>query len=350
MDAEQALRAQGGACAALGSAMYADLCSLLADDLAAGGPTRAVLGRAERPAPDALALRLLAAVHRLVLERRAGVLAAYYPSVGGRWEPRAGGAAFLAVLEEHADEVGAALEVPPPTDEIGWGAALVGGLARLPDACRMPVRLVELGASAGLLLRSDRVRYVGSDGTSVGPADAVLEVGDAWPDGSRLRPWPLEVVERRGCDPRPLDATTPTGRTTLTSSCWPDQPERWERLRGALDLAARVPVTVERRGAADLAEALDLADGAVTVLWHAGVRPHLPPDDRSRLDARVDALLAAARPAAPFVHLALEPHRDRERGAGGSLTLQLRAAWGDDCVDRDLGTAAAQGLPVVWAP
>ena len=87
----EAFEQQARACAALGSPMYAELLDRLAEDIDANGPTATVIaGHEDDPGPSALALRLLGSVHRLVLERRAGELAAYYPSVGGTWEPDRG--------------------------------------------------------------------------------------------------------------------------------------------------------------------------------------------------------------------------------------------------------------------
>lgn len=345
MRTAEAVRAQGEACAALGSPMYAELCARVADDVEAGGPAAEVLAGIDLPGPDAVALRLLGSVHRLVLERRAGALAAWYPSVGGRWEPEGGWAAFRAVLVDRGAEVREGLGNPPQTNEIARGAALVGALARLPDPCRLPVRLHEIGASAGLLLRADRVRYVGDDGSSLGPADAAVTVPGAWADGSALRPWDVQVVDRRGCDQRPVDATTAEGRTLLASYCWPDQQDRWERLRGALDLARAVPASVERRDAADFVDELDLREGAVTVLWHSVVWQYLPAGTRARLDARIGALSASATAAAPFVHVSLEPRR---RDGGWPFVVRMRASWGEGSVESDLGVAAAHGVPVEW--
>ncbi len=68
-----------------------------------------------------------------MLERRAGELAAYYPSVGGTWEPDAGTEAFLRLLVEQGDAVREWLDRPPQTNEVGRATALMGGLLHLPD-------------------------------------------------------------------------------------------------------------------------------------------------------------------------------------------------------------------------
>ena len=98
------------------------------------------------------------------------------------------------------------------------------------------MRLVEIGASAGLNLR----------------AEALVPVHRA-SDLAALPPsQPYVVTDRLGCDLDPLDPTTTEGRLTLSSYVWPDDLVRFERLRTALDIAARVPAVVLRTGAAAL--------------------------------------------------------------------------------------------------
>ena len=132
--------------------------------------------------------------------------------------------------------------MPPQTNEVGRAAALIGGLLHLvADNDDRPLRLVEIGASAGLNLRADRFRVELADGRSVGPAGSPVVLRDPWQGPlPPLRPR-LVVVERLGCDVAPLDPATTEGRLRLTSYVWPDQLERLDRLRGALQLAARGP-------------------------------------------------------------------------------------------------------------
>ena len=162
-------RRQAESCAELGSPLYAELLGRLADDIEAGGPTAEILrGHEDDPGRSALSLRLLGSVHRLVLERRAGALGAYYPSVGGTWEPDGGTAAFLALLEKEPDAVREWLDQPPQTNEVGRASALIGGLLHLPVEHRAPVRLFEIGSSGGLNLLADRFEYVDDSGQRFG--------------------------------------------------------------------------------------------------------------------------------------------------------------------------------------
>ncbi|WP_193607329.1 DUF2332 domain-containing protein [Nocardioides lijunqiniae] len=339
MDLESALRRQAPACASLGSPMYAELCERLADDVAAGGPTAAVLaGHEDDPGPSGLALRLLGSVHRLVLERRAGALAAYYPSVGGTWAPEAGWLALRQLLEDEPDAVREWLDRPPQTNEVGRATALMAGLLALPWP--HPVRLFEIGSSGGLNLLADRFRYVTPAG-SVGPAESPVVLDPAWTGEPPLREVP-RVVERLGSDVMPVDVATTEGRLVLTAYVWPDQTHRHERLRGAFAIADRHPPVVRREGAGDFVAGLEPAEGATTVLWHSVMWQYLDSEEQDRVRAGIEALGERATPAAPFAHLFLEPTR-RTPDSDHEFLVVLETWPGGE--RRVVGTSVGHGVP-----
>ncbi len=339
-------REQAAACGRLGSPMYAELLDRVADDLAAGGVSTAVLaGHEHDPGPSALALRLTGSVHRLVLEGRAAELAAFYPSVGGAWDLDEGWPAFEAVLRDMPDQVREWLDRPPQTNEVGRAVALMGGLLRIGESHRLPVRLLEIGSSGGLNLRADAFAYSGVDGTRQGPADSPLHLGDVW-EGAPLTPWPgLEVVERTGSDVMPVDVTSAEGRLKLTSYVWPDQTVRLERLRRACDVATEVPVEVRPQDAVSFVQGIELVEGTTTVLWHSVMWQYLSPDDRSAVTAHVEALGAAARETSPFAHLLLEPAR-RTPASDHEFLVVLRL-WPTG-ERRVLGSSTPHGIPTIW--
>ena len=340
------VREQAEACAVLGSPLYEYLLQRLADDIEAGGPAYDVLrGHEDDPGPSALALRLMGGVHRLVLERRAPALALTYPSVGGTGDPDAAWAALRPVLSEFAEELRAGLAQPPQTNEVGRSAALIGGLLHLTADHDRPLRLVEIGASAGLNLRADLFRVELADGRSVGPAESPVVLRDPW----RGPPLPLrarlKVVERLGCDMAPLDPTTTEGRLRLMSYVWPDQLSRLERLRGALELARDVPATVVAAGAGDFLDRVELREGSTTVVWHSVMWQYLDQAERTRADARLAELGSQASGRAGFAHLALEPRR-RSPGAAHEFLVVLQSWPGGE--ERLLGSAAPHGIPTTW--
>ena len=195
-----------------------------------------VRGYEEAPAGAVIQLRLLAGIFRLVLTGRAPELRPYYACLGGTESPVTAWPVMRRVIADHPDELHEALAIAPQTNEVGRSVALLVGLFDLAAAtgCRR-VRLLELGASAGLNLLVDRFRVVG-DGWSWGPEASPVQLLEAV--HGAIVPAELEIVEARGCDLDPVDATSDQGRLRLTSFVWPFDVHRHDRLAGALRLAA----------------------------------------------------------------------------------------------------------------
>jgi hypothetical protein len=296
------------------------------------------------PGPSALALRLLGSVHRLVLERRAGALAAYYPSVDGSWHLGDGTAAFLALLEEEPEAVREWLDRPPQTNEVGRSAALMGGLMHLAPQERQPIGLFEIGSAGGLNLLADRYEYVDTAGGTYGTRGSPAVLEPAWTATTFSRKQ-LRFAQRVGSDPMPIDPTSTEGRLALTAYVWPDQAQRLERLRAALAIAREHPPLVRRMGAADFVERLALRSGELTVLWHSVMWQYLSGQEQQRVSDRLEALAAAADENHRFAHLFLEPTRRRPEGRHEFLVVLTTWPGG---VRRILGRAAPHGLPVTW--
>ena len=336
------LREQADACRRMGSALTADLLTGAAEDLAAGGAVADLLGPLEDDPPGSVpALRLAGALHRLVLERRAPRLAVHYPSVGGK--PGDVWPAARAVVEDHADVLPELVRRPVQTNEVGRSSALLGGLLHVAAATGLPVRLLEVGASGGLNLSVDRFRHEVADGVVLGDPASSVVLDAPWQGRLPDVGAPLRLVERLGCDPGALDPSSAQDRLTLTSYVWPDQVERFERLRHALQVAAAAPERVERLGgAAFLERELHPRDGVVTVVWHSVVWQYVPPDERTRITAALEDAGRRATPAAPVAHLWLEP----EHVEHGGFVLRLRTWPGGE--QRLLADAQGHGPPVVW--
>jgi hypothetical protein len=337
------LRLQADACRELGSRLYGDLLAHAAEDLLAGGPTADVLrGHFDDRPSSVLALRLLGGVHALVLSGRAPELAAFYPSAGGTAESAPGSphawAALRRTLSEQGQEVRAWLGHPPQTNEVGRAAALLGGLRHIAAQASLPIRLVEVGASAGLNLRADWFCVPGRAGHYGDPSSPVVLtdgwLGDAPPESQ------VEVVERTGGDLAPVDPLTRAGRLKLAAYVWPDQIERLRRLRGAFQVAEHVPAHLRAESASETLARIQLSDGSWTVLWHSIFRQYLSETQRAELAVGVDALGTTATASARFAYIYLE----QSRAGGCPVTL---TTWPGGH-RRVLGSAPAHGLPVRW--
>lgn len=348
-------RFQARACAQLGSPMYASLLERMADDIEADGATaQVVAGHENDPGPSALALRLLGGLHRLVLTGRTPELAAYYPSVGGVWDLEAAWPHVRAALVEHRAELSAALDQPPQTNEVGRSAALLGGLLRVADRFMLPIRLHEIGTSAGLNLRADHFRYtfprfdpnVHEPGTSAwGRESSPVLLDDVWRGPLPPLDAPLDIVERTGADVAPIDPTTDEGRITVESYVWPDMAARLERVRGALAVARAVPANVREVDAVTAVRQIELVRKTTTVLWHSVMWQYLTDDDRDAIDERIAELGAQGTPQAPFAHLSLEPARRSPGAPHEFLVLLTTWPWGERTI---IGSAPAHGIPTTW--
>jgi hypothetical protein len=242
----------------------------MADDWEAGGPVRTVCaGYEHAPRGSSLPLRLLAGVFRLVLTDQAPELVPFYPCLGGRADPELAWPVLRSVIARHPDELRAALEVPPQTNEVGRSVALLAGLFDVVATTGIDqIRLLELGASAGLNLLVDRFGFRGP-GWTFGDLSSPVTFDD--PIAGTIDAVSFAIVDRRGCDQHPVDPASPDGRLLLTSYVWPFHVHRHQRLAGALQVAARHPVRVDRSGAAawPAAQLERRADAVLPVVWHS---------------------------------------------------------------------------------
>lgn len=330
--------------------LYAVTMREMADDWEAGGVVRDIFaGYEDAPSGSALQLRMLAGVFRLVLTGSAPQLRPFYACLGGDAAPSQAWPMMLAVMADHVGTLRTALEVAPQTNEVGRSAALVVGLFDLVAASGTTrVRLLEVGASAGLNLLVDRFAISGDD-FRWGPAASTVRLEGAVTGSAH----PVEVVitDRRGCDLSPVDATTAAGRLLLTSFVWPFHVHRHDRLAGALAVAQEHPVTVDRAGAAAwLTEQLDRTEpGVLPVVWHSISQLYWSPAEV----AAVEQVLAAYGAGHDLGRVGLEFDPAAGPAAGPTASPEIRTElWrpGRSGRHRLLGTAHHHGLPVRLEP
>jgi len=334
----------GLACERMGAPLYARLMSVMADDIRAGGPVAEVCaGWESSPAEDVVQLRLLAALYRRVLSGREPGLAAYYPNVGGWLDIRGVWPAARRVLVEDLPRIRSELSSPPQTNEVGRAAALLVGLSDVVNRIgRHRVRLLEVGASGGLNLQVDRFHHSGT-GWEWGAADSPVRLHGLV--RGTFVPAEFELVERRGCDLRPVDPRSEEGWLRLRSFCWPDHHDRDARLLQALSMTGRSGWTVDQAAAAPWLhqmlteqDPLDQDPSTVSVVWHSVVTQYMDQDERQRVQ---DAIVAASG-TRPVAHVRLEP------GRRGLHEFELRSSVYTDGAgdDRHLADVGPHGDPV----
>jgi hypothetical protein len=322
--------------------LHARLLEGLLDNFDSGGVVeRLLIDRPERPLHDAVPLRLLAGLHRLVLAGAEPALARHYPTVGG-----SPGATLVAdgvdALERNIAAIERSLGTPVQTNEVGRAVVLMAAARWLATLGEAEFDLVEVGSSAGLNVLFDR--YVApTPSGDWGPSDSTVRLADDAVHSSPTN-WgaPARVVRRWGSDPRPVDLRDEDQRLRLLSFVWPDHIDRFGRLRGAIDLARATPPRVHA-ASADEAVAT-LADEGLqrcTMVFHSIVWQYMGPAVQRRFVDGLADLAARSRHGHRLVWLRMEP-------AGTVADLQA-TIWSDTGAEElELATVGYHGAGLTW--
>jgi hypothetical protein len=213
-------------------------------------------------------------------KRQPNLLLASVRYLGG---PIASYRGFAQFVRDRWDEVsGTILARRTQTNEVRRCATLLPALAALPQ----PLALLEVGASAGLCLFPDRMRY-----RYLRPKGVEQLVGDSGPEVvcSVRGPAPIprelpEVVWRRGLDLHPLDLRDQDDARWLEALIWPGQDERVALLRETIAMLEGTPSPVLQGDLThDLVDAAaDLPTDALVVIYHSAVLAYVDEAARSR--------------------------------------------------------------------
>src|SRR4051794_33754186 len=165
------------------------------------------------------------------------------------------------------------------TNEPGRCATLLPVLALLPQ----PLALLEVGASAGLCLLLDCYGY--DYGGRRVPADPPRPIFPCEADNKTPLPRELpEIVWRAGLDLEPIDLADPEQVAWLEALVWPEETDRLDRLRAAIEIArGRKPRVVKGDLLRDLAAlAAEAPKDATLVVFHTAVLVYVrSPSDRA---------------------------------------------------------------------
>lgn len=310
------LASLGDVCTRMGSAFFGALLERAAHAYESDATLRDLLDRhAHR---SRIGLRIGGAAHFRALRGQAPEIAAHYPSTGGDGDAEAAWRAVLADIRANVRIYDELLERPVQTNEVARSMPVLGAMLALAHATGLPLRIVEIGSSAGLLLNFDRYHYSGADwawGDARSPAHLRNTAASGKPAHLDA---PLEVLERRGCDLHPLDPADANDADTLLGFIWPDQPERFNRLRAALEIARAHPVEIARADGITWSRTAALPrEGSATVLLHTVITEHMAPSQRESLRETIDELAARAARTRPFAWIRMEP---AEQGYRTTLT------------------------------
>lgn len=262
--------------------LYTRLCEAIVDDhelLALAG--HAMPGQ---PAPN----MLFGAVHYLLLGGVEHPAGAWFPAVAGPAAPDEDPVPFFAdFCRRHSDELAHLIATRrTQTNEVARCVALLPALAAVSDPVADPLALIELGASAGLLLDFDRYHY--RYGTRTwGPGASPVQLSTELAGDEPPLPRALAIASRLGIDLHPVDVTSEQDARWLDAMVWPGHELRRRRLRAALSLAAADPPPVVAGDALALLPAVldSVAPDFVPIVFHSFALIQWDSDQRGRLGA-----------------------------------------------------------------
>lgn len=201
--------------------------------------------------------------------------------------------AFLQDLDTLRDEVVAAgkRDLVQFTEPLRV-ADIVPGLLLAARWADRPLRLIEIGCSAGLLLVPDRFR-IRYPHAVWNPPDAACQLVSDLDVPASLLAQPLVIEERLGVDLAPVDAAAPGALDHLRAYGWPGDPRREQRLAEAMPAVAHDPPPMLRADAITALPGLIGSDRTtVTVVIESALSGYLTGPQTMRLSRTLDRLAA----------------------------------------------------------
>ncbi|MHB8319481.1 MAG: DUF2332 domain-containing protein [Acidimicrobiales bacterium] len=217
---------------------------------------------------------VLAAVHFLLLKGASSPLASYFPTVQliasldgrgddeiscgpsssapstpapptGKDDPGNPFTEFRSFCKEHENEIATLLATrATQTNEIGRCAGILPALEVVTNDHVMPLSLVDLGSSAGLNLLFDHYGYNFGGSQIEGAVNSRVRISCEVRHGVISNVTIPSIASRVGVDRRPIDLSDEEEALWLLACQWPQDLERFNRLRLAIDLARELPETV----------------------------------------------------------------------------------------------------------
>lgn len=242
------------------------------------------------PEEQQLPVLLFAAVHHLVLSTDSA-LRAWYPNLVEHPRDDDPVPAFTAFCEEHGEELRHRIATrTTQTNEVGRCAQFLPAFGLLAAEIGTLAHL-DVGTSAGLNLLLPRFEYRYSPGATVGsPSAIVLECSTR---GNPPIPARMPHVARSiGLDISPIDVEDEDAVQWLEACVWPDQPDRFQRLVAAIELARATGLDVRRGDALEAVPAVvaELANEGHPVLTNSWVLNYLTATQRLEYVAMLDEL------------------------------------------------------------
>lgn len=289
-----------------------------------------------------------AAVHFLLLNGMESPLASFYPTISGTASRTFGEGAyrhFRTFCLEHRGEIREIISRRiVQTNVVRRCGCLLPAFTLVgQEAAGRPLALIEIGASAGLLLNWDHYGYDYGAGVRSGDANSPVQIACAL-RGDNHPPIPTtlpQVVFRLGIDLNPLDVRNPEDALWLRALVWPDEVGRDTLQQQAIQIAQKAPPPLIGGDALDILPSVfrTLPVNAIPCIFHTATVNQFTQEARQHLTSLLDRL-AAER---PLSRVFIEWERGRPGPQLGLVTYQKGRIR-----DKILGNCDTHGSWLEW--
>jgi hypothetical protein len=231
---------------------------------------------------------LFAAAQYLITGGTPHELVAWYPAISGAAAPETDPfPVFQDFCRVNREELQQLIRTRrTQTNEVARCLALVPALATVASRVADPMALIEVGASAGLMLAFDRYHYLYGSQTW-GHRDSTVSLTTELRGAQPTLPiGALQVAGRVGIDLYPVDVTSESDVRWLDALVWPGHEERRTRLGNAVAAVALDPPVLLAGDALELLPGMIAAvdDGVVPVVFPSFALIQWSSEQRAELD------------------------------------------------------------------
>jgi hypothetical protein len=217
-------------------------------------------------------------------------LAKFYPSLNGQFQSNDEFFdSFKNFCIKFASEIQPLLRTKlVQTNEVQRCALLlpaVNLISQMSD--QKPIALIDVGSAGGLNLLMDKTYIQYSDGISVGPINSPLQL-QCDSQGLKIPEFQDVKIENRiGIDLNPVNLLDANERQWNLALIWPDQIERFDRMKSALKILEKTPITFKKGGGNQvLSDVVSRVPETQTVcIMHSFVLNQFSEEDRSKFDS-----------------------------------------------------------------
>jgi hypothetical protein len=250
-------------------------------------------------------LRLAAGLNFLVLTKQEEKLGLHFPPNQMIFDDQTK-AEVVKVLERRREFLQQFCLSAPQTNEVGRSSALFCSLVHINP--QRPLRLLELGCSAGLNLFCDRYSYPNLNYT--GTEDVTINVKTDGPFCLTGPTSPLNIISRKGCDLNPLNLRADSEFFQSLSYIWPDQRSRVALFTAAATALRRRtdPLDIVKESAEIFLERelKETVPHTATVVMHSVFLQYPPAEVRERITQLIEQAGAEATPSTPLYWIRFE--------------------------------------------